>query len=228
MNSLIIIPARAGSKGLPGKNTKVLNDKPLIQYTIEFAIKNKQDNDEICVTSNDDEVISIAKKMGINVLFKRPENLSEDCTSMYDVLIHAVEFYENIKLKFKKIILLQPTSPIRSNYDLINMNKLFTSTTDMVVSVQKSKHNPFFNLFVEDKLKYLTPVSNTQYNTRQESPEIYIYNGSIYIISIKSLKKSKLNAFKKVKKYVMNDQEKNIDIDTIDDFRIAEFYLKNI
>ena len=91
---LFLIPARAGSKGLPRKNIKNLLGKPLIGYTIEFALQNATKSDVICISTNDLDVVDVAKKYGIEVPFIRTEELSSDTASTFDVLIHALRFYE--------------------------------------------------------------------------------------------------------------------------------------
>src|SRR5215469_16971392 len=113
MRILMIITARAGSKGLPGKNTKMLGGKPLVAYTIEFAQKVKTDNDVICVSTNDDTVIEVAKSYGLDVPFKRPEELASDTAGSYDVILHALNHFEAKGQFFDAVLLLQPTSPFR-------------------------------------------------------------------------------------------------------------------
>ena len=113
MKVLCIIPARRDSKGIPGKNWKLLNNVPLVGYSIEVA-KQSNDIDEICVSTNSEQVIEIAtKKYQLSVPFIRPEELSLDTTSSHDVLIHAIEHYESQGKTYDAILLLQPTSPFR-------------------------------------------------------------------------------------------------------------------
>ena len=117
MNKLILIPARAGSKGLPGKNTKLFIDRPLISHTIDYAIRVKKEDDIVCISSNDDSVISIAKNYQKIKILRRPEKLAGDSVGMNEVLVHAIDSLEAEKKIFKSILLLQPTSPLRSLHD---------------------------------------------------------------------------------------------------------------
>ena len=225
MRILYLIPARAGSKGLPGKNTKLLGDKPLIAYSIEFALQNMKEGDELCISTNDQSVVDIADRMNVKVPFIRPEELASDFASSYEVMLHAVEYYEKISKNFDALFLLQPTSPLRANDDYKNIISAFDNDVDMVVSVKKSKENPYFTLFEEDTLGYLHKSKEGEFSRRQDCPEIYAFNGSMYLIRIEAMKKSALNQFKKVKKVIM-PEERSVDIDTLTDWNLAEFYLK--
>lgn len=225
-STLILVPARAGSKGLPGKNVKILGDVPLIAHTLNFALTIKSENDLICVSSNDENVLAIAKNYdGIEVPFKRPEELSSDLSSSYEVIMHAINFYEKKGVTFERLLLLQPTSPFRNAEDYINIKSLYKPDCDMVVSVSISKSNPYFNLFEEKTDGYLKKSKESNITRRQDCPEVYAFNGSFYLINIESLKKTGLNEFDKVIKCVM-PEERSIDIDNMKDWKIAEFLLK--
>lgn len=226
MKILYLIPARAGSKGLPGKNTKLLGSKPLVQYSIEFAVQNLREGDELCITTNDDDVITIANKMGVSIPFRRPEEFATDTASSYDVIKHALEFHENSGIFFDAILLLQPTSPFRTQDDFNQLIASYDKDTDMVVSVKNSKENPYFTLFEENSDGYLKKSKESNFQRRQDCPPVYAYNGSMYLINTKSFKISSFGEFKKIKKIIMPD-ERSIDIDTFADWNLAEFYLKN-
>jgi len=105
-NTLITICARGGSKGIPGKNIKPLHGKPLIAYTIEVA-RALTDDEHICVSTDDDNIIETAQKMGLNIPFKRPPELATDEIGTYPVLLHAVNFYEQLGRNYDRLILLQ-------------------------------------------------------------------------------------------------------------------------
>jgi N-acylneuraminate cytidylyltransferase len=226
MRILYLIPARSGSKGLPGKNTKLLGEKALVQYSIEFALQNLRVQDELCITTDDEDVVAIAEKMGISIPFRRPEKLATDTASSYDVIQHALKFYENVGILFDAILLLQPTSPFRIQADFNELIESYDDDTDMVVSVKSSKENPYFTLFEENSDGYLKKSKESNFQRRQDCPPVYAYNGSMYLINTKSFKKSSLSDFKKIKKIIMPD-ERSIDIDTFADWNLAEFYLKN-
>ena len=227
MKKLIIIPARKGFKGLPGKNTKLLGGKPLISYSIEYAMEIKEDDDVVCVTTDDDIVIEIAKSYRLEVPFKRPDHLASDSASTYNVLIHALNYFEEQGLCFDAVVLLQPTSPLRDIEDFKNMLDEFDDDCDMVVSVRKAKDNPYFTLFEENINGYLEPSKKGHFDTRQESPVVYAYNGSLYLIRVTSLRKSDLRGFTKIRKTIMPEQ-RSIDIDNMGDWILAEFFLNQL
>lgn len=226
MNKLIIIPARAGSKGLPGKNIKNLHGKPLCTYSIEFAKKVYNVNDEICISTDDEKVIDIALENGIKVPFIRPQELSGDKASSYDVIIHAIEHYKGEGKEFDAVLLLQPTTPIRFEEDFKKMELLFNSNIDMVVTVKESKENPYFSLFETNNEGYLTKSKPSKFTRRQDCPKVYAINGSMYLMNTKSLESKNITEFEKLLKVEVSDLA-SIDIDTIEDWKIAEFRIKN-
>jgi N-acylneuraminate cytidylyltransferase len=226
MRILYLIPARKGSKGLPGKNTKLLGDKPLIEYSIEFALNNLKNDDVLCISTNDEAVIAIAESKGITIPFIRPEELANDNASSHDVIIHAINQYEKLNQTFDAVLLLQPTSPFRIQDDFTNLIKEYSVDTDMVVSVKLAKENPYFTLFEENSEGFLNKSKIGNYERRQDCPEVYVFNGSMYLINIESIKKSRIAALKYIKKIIM-PEERSVDIDTLADWNLAEFYLKN-
>ncbi len=224
MKTLCVIPARGGSKGIKKKNIKELAGKPLIYYSIDIARAFFQDSD-ICVTSDDDEIIDTVKSAGLSVPFKRPAELSGDSAGTYETLLHAINYYEEKGVYYDTLMLLQPTSPIRQKNDLKNMIDLYRNQADMVVSVGVSHHNPYFNLFEEDSTGYLQKSKPGNLKTRQECPPVYFYNGSVYLINVASLKQKPISQFEKVCKYVM-DEIHSVDIDTPLDWLVCEEIIK--
>lgn len=224
MRILYLIPARKGSKGLPGKNTKLLGDKPLIEYSIDFALNNLKNDDALCISTNDEAVIAIAESKGINIPFIRPEELANDSASSHDVIIHAINQYDKLNQIFDAVLLLQPTSPFRNQDDFTHLIKEYDDDTDMVVSVKLAKENPYFTLFEENSKGFLNKCKVGNFERRQDCPEVFTFNGSMYLINIKSIKKSKLADLKRIKKIIMPD-ERSVDIDTLADWTLAEFYL---
>ncbi len=226
MDTLFIIPARKGSKGLPKKNIKSLGGKPLIAYSIDFALQNATKNDIVCISTNDLNVIEIAKTdFNLDVPFIRPDALSNDTASTFDVIIHALDFYKENGLTFEKILLLQPTSPYRIKEDFEKINDIYKKeSADMVVSVKKSKESPYFTLFEEDKMGILKKIiPNSTYLNRQECPPVYVYNGSMYLVNVsKFLQKRNFN-FENIIKYEM-PESRSVDIDTQIDWILAEHY----
>ena len=224
MKILYLIPARAGSKGLPGKNIKILGDKPLIVHTIDFALKNIKEEDELCISSNDAEVLDIAKSLGVDVPFVRPEELASDTANSYDVIMHAIKHYEDNNKCFDLVLLLQPTSPFRSQDDFDTLIQSYDDEVEMVVSVKKAKENPYFTLFEENESGFLDKSKKGDFQRRQDCPDIFAFNGSMYLLKVSALKNRSISEFKKTKKIVM-PEERSIDIDTMADWILAEFYL---
>lgn len=219
--TLVVIPARANSKGIPGKNIKLLNGKPLIQYSIEFAM-NLFPKENICVTTDSLRLIDLAKELGLSVPFVRPDSLSDDNSGMHEVLVHAINHYKKSGRTFNKLLLLQPTSPFRKAEFIPEIFSLYTNEIDMVVSVNESKSNPYYNLFEEDEKGFLSQCIKSNFTRRQDCPTVYEQNGSLYLINISRLEKQHMGEFKKIKKYVVAT-DYALDLDTIDDWALAEF-----
>lgn len=221
MKKLYLIPARGGSKGVPGKNIKELKGKPLIYYSIDAA-RQVADDKDICVSTDSEQIIQKVSEYGLDVPFIRPANLATDTAGTNEVILHALEFYEKRGVHYDQIVILQPTSPFRKIEDLRSCLQLFTNEIDMVVSVKESKANPYYNLFEEDSDGYLHRSKASSFSRRQDSPSIFEYNGSIYVINVRSLKNKKINEFTKVRKFVM-DEIYSLDIDTQLDWEMVEF-----
>ena len=226
MRILFLIPARKGSKGLPGKNIKLLGNKPLIEYSIDFAMNNLRFDDELCISTNDEAVIEIAKSKGISIPFIRPEELANDNASSYDVIIHAINHYEKLNQTFDAVLLLQPTSPFRIQDDFTRLIKEYNFEIDMVVSVKLAKENPYFTLFEENSDGFVNKSKVGNFERRQDCPRVYAFNGSIYLINVESVKKSRITELKNIRKIIM-PEERSVDIDTLADWALAEYYLKN-
>jgi N-acylneuraminate cytidylyltransferase len=218
---LAIIPARGGSKGIPKKNIKLLDGKPLIYYTIEVARTIFNDCD-ICVSTDDDEIIQVVENCGLKVPFKRPIELATDTATSNDVLLHALEFYESKKIFYDVIVLLQPTSPLRTAQHVKEAISLYRDDIDMVVSVKES-HVPAA-LCQENKDGYIELLFNKHTTRRQDIPNYYEYNGAVYVINVKSLKAKGMSAFNKKVKYVMS-ADKSVDIDNMEDWNLVEYLL---
>ncbi|HEV3250357.1 MAG TPA: acylneuraminate cytidylyltransferase family protein [Puia sp.] len=223
---LFVIPARGGSKGIPGKNIKSFMGKPLIHHSIEFARLFAVDED-ICVSTDSPEITSCAKQLGLLVPFERPSHLATDEAGSFEVLQYALSFYLSRGVHYEALVLLQPTSPIRKRQHMEDALKLYEDQLDMVVSVKKSKANPYYNLFEENKKGYLVlSKGNGQFHRRQDIPDVYEYNGSIYIINSRSLLlKKSFNEFDATRKYIM-DEEYSLDLDTLEEWKYAEYKMK--
>jgi N-acylneuraminate cytidylyltransferase len=219
--TLVVIPARKGSKGIPGKNKKLIAGKPLIQYTIDLALTHFP-REIICVSTDDEKTKILAENSGLVVPSLREKKFSNDKVSGREVILNELS---KQKRKIKTIIYLQPTSPLRTCKNLEEAIDLYSEDIDMVVSVVTPKSNPLYNFYFEDKQEYLKPFVEKQVNNRQESQKFYQFNGAIYIINTQSIKEKEISQFQKIKKYVMNPFE-SIDIDDDFDWFVAEQILK--
>lgn len=221
MNVLVIIPARGGSKGIPRKNIKLFNGKPLIYYSIDCARAICEDTD-ICVSTDDDEIISVVEDYGLKVPFKRPSELATDTAGTYEVLLHALDYYEKHGRHYDIVVLLQNTSPFRSAKQVKEALSLYNDKIDMVVSVKESAANPYYCVFEEDLNGYLHVCKGDgNFFRRQDAPKVYEYNGAIYIMNALTLKTTHMHKMKKRVKYVMDDLS-SFDLDTMWEWQIAE------
>lgn len=227
-NVLVIIPARGGSKGIPRKNIKSLNGKLLIYYAIDTARAIAAD-ENICVSTDDIEIKSVVEAYGLKVPFLRPDELSTDTAGTYEVLLHALDFYEQQGKHFDIVLLLQVTSPFRKAEQVKEALELFKQTNDknaMVVSVKECPSNPYYDIFEEDVNGYLqiSKGDGTIYR-RQDAPKVYEYNGAIYIMDAHTLKYTHMHKIPHRVKYVM-DAKSSFDLDTMQDWKMAEMMLE--
>ncbi len=221
MKILVIIPARGGSKGIPHKNIKPLNGKPLIHYTIDEAREIVGDED-ICVSTDDSEIIKCVEGYGLKVPFVRPEELATDTAGTYEVLLHALSFYEKQGRHYDAVLLLQNTSPFRKAEQIKEALERYNDTVDMVVSVKECAANPYYCVFEENEEGYLHVCKGDgNIFRRQDAPKVYEYNGAIYIMNAEKLKTTHMHKMQKRVKYVMDDLS-SFDLDTMWDWEMAE------
>lgn len=221
---LVVIPARGGSKGIPMKNIKELDGKPLIQYSIELAMI-LFEKEHIVVSTDHPAIQQIAQGCGLETPKLRDAQLAQDTTSSYEVLIDLIKQKKKEGYHYKRLLLLQPTSPFRTIAHLKEVLALDSEAIDMVVSVKETKANPYFNLFEEDTEGYLNLSKAKSISGRQYTPKVYEYNGAFYLMKVSSLEKNKISEFKYIKKYVMETYE-SLDLDTQLDWDFAELILK--
>jgi len=223
---LFIIPARGGSKGIPGKNIKKLNGKPLITYSIDIARKFVAD-EFICISTDSEEIIGVVENYGLQIPFKRPNEIATDTSGSHEVIIHALDWYKHRGLKFEKIVLLQPTSPFRLKKHIEEALALYNADIDMVASVKKVKSNISATYYSENNNAFIEKVfsSDNIGIRRQDAKEIYELNGSIYVINVDSVRQNKLGEFMRVKKTVMEDIY-SVDIDDMLDWKWCEFIVQ--
>ena len=223
MKALYLIPARGGSKGIPHKNIKPLNGKPLIQYSIEVA-RELADDADICLSTDDPQIKAVAEGLGLKVPFIRPDYLASDTAGTSDVIVHALDFYALEGKEYDVVVLLQPTSPLRTVQDVKACLAMYTHEYDMVTTVKESSVSAV--LCRENSEGYLEQVIGGNNVRRQDAEKLYEYNGAVYVINAKAVKEKGLGGFSKIKKCVMAE-ENSVDIDTILDWLLIETILKN-
>lgn len=223
MKILYLIPARGGSKGIPHKNIKLLNGKPLIQYSIDVARQLANDKD-ICVSTDDEEIKSVAELCGLKVPFLRPDYLSSDTASSSDVIVHALTFYEGQGIHYDAVVLLQPTSPLRTVQNVRDCLALYTPELDMVTTVKESSVSAV--LCRENEAGYLEKVIGKKDVRRQDAEKLFEYNGAVYVINAKAVIEKGLGGFTRIKKCVMTE-ETSVDIDTMLDWHLIEVIMNN-
>jgi CMP-N-acetylneuraminic acid synthetase len=220
--------ARGGSKGFPKKNIMPLAGKPLIAYTIEVALKWKK-IDKLIVSTDDCEIAKISTEYGAETPFMRPAELATDTADKLPVIQHAVKFCEEeYRTKYDVVIDLDPTAPLRKISDLDNtLNKFLNGDTDVLYSVCRARKSPYFNIVELDKDGYahLSKPLKNKIARRQDSPEIYDMNASIYIYDRDFLFAADSIHSGKAIVYVMDDISA-FDIDRKIDFQFVEFLLK--
>jgi CMP-N,N'-diacetyllegionaminic acid synthase len=226
---LAIIPARGGSKGIINKNLKLFDDKPLIQYTIEAALKSNI-FDKVIVSSDSEDILKYVRNFNIETPFIRPSHLGGDNVLMKDVVIHALNWLEQYESFDPDIIyLLQPTSPLRTYRHIIDSYNLFKdSSADTLVSVVKVPHNFTINSMMRIQNNRLKKVNSLEeIPLRQEKEIFYSRNGAaIYCFRKKYFIENKKFFDDDTIPFIM-DKISSIDIDDIDDFILAELIYKS-
>lgn len=227
MNKILcVVPARGGSKGLPGKNIKQLIDKPLIAWSIEQGLGSKYVN-EVIVSTESEEIAEIARKYGARVPFLRPAFLAQDNSSTADVLIHLIVELEKIGESFDYILLLEPTSPLR---EVVDIDKAF----EQLLSIQNAKsivgiskvesQHPSFSVSLDIQNCFIQSKNNFKVLRRQEIEELYFYEGSVYISEIETYKEKKNFYHKNALGYII-PKWKSLEIDDEVDFILTEALL---
>lgn len=187
MNILITICARGGSKGIPGKNVKMLNGKPLIGYTIDIAkrFQEKHGNVEIALSTDSDEIIQVAEQCGLYSDYKRPASLGGDTVGKIDAIKDIVLYTENAKgIKYDYVLDMDVTSPLRTLEDLEEAFELMNADSNAVnlFSVSEAGRSPYFNQVEQKENGYFNKVKDAGIVlTRQSAPKVYDLNASFYI-----------------------------------------------
>jgi CMP-N,N'-diacetyllegionaminic acid synthase len=228
MKILALVTARGGSVRLPGKNLRPLGGKPLINWSIEIV----QDISEICevlVSTDNESIADVSREAGALVPWLRPQELSTNEASSVDVALHALNWYEAEKGIVDGLLLLQPTSPFRTNSSIRSGIELYKANCrETVIGVSPTSIHPKW-AFVR-KGNYLQPFIKKSIvkESQQNLEEVLNINGNFYLISPENLRKNRSFFEGKLVPHVNNSKIETIDIDYPEDFLIAELYLKYI
>lgn len=220
---IAIIPARGGSKGLPGKNIKELLDKPLIAYTIQSALKSAAIT-RVIVSTDSVEIAEVSKSYGAEVPFLRPEYLSSDDALAIDVYLYMIEkLEEESEQKIEEFVVLLPTCPLRTEKDIDAACNIFNEKgADSVISYTEENHPIFWHKYLNEN-GTLENIFPEKIDNRQNYRKSYYPNGAIYVFKVELLKKREY--YSDCSYPYLMPINRSVDIDTIDDFLYAEFLL---
>lgn len=226
-NILAVITARGGSKGIPGKNIKLLNGRPLIDYTIKSALKSLYLTR--CIVSTEDEQIAqISRDCGAEVPFLRPVELAGDESTSLDVVKHAVGWLlKNEKESYNYVMILQPTSPLRTSEDIDNcIKKIIDTDADSVMSMVELSDFSLKKLkkIDNDTIYPLLEKEKKQSDRRQDLSKVYKRNCAIYLTKTELISNGDL--FGMVSRPYIMPEERSMDINRLIDFKLAEFFLQ--
>lgn len=217
---LAVIPARGGSKGVPGKNIRNVGGKPLIAWTIEAAHAAKC-VDRVIVSSDDSAIIAVARAAGCDVPFIRERHLAEDGTPTIDVVLDALERCAG----FDWVVTLQPTSPLRTAEDIDGaIERCVEAGAPACVSVCRAQESPYWMVTVGENGRLRPLMPEGQFTRRQDLPPAYILNGAVYVANATWLARERRFVTAETVGYEM-PVERSHDLDTLSDFRHLEFQL---
>lgn len=220
---IAIIPARGGSKGLPGKNIKLLNGKPLIAYAIEAALKAKH-IDRVIISTDDEEIARVAVAFGAELPFMRPAELASDMAMAVDNYIYTIDRLEKEGgVPIGAFVVLQPTSPLRIAEDIDGAIELFNEKkADSVISYTQEAHPVSWHKYVDTEGRFVD-IFDSNIKNRQENRVSYYPNGAVYVFRTAMIRERKYYTDKSYA-YIM-PRSRSVDIDFIEDFEYAEFLL---
>lgn len=221
---LALIPARGGSKGLPRKNVRDLAGKPLLAWSIEAALKCPF-LDTIVVSTEDQDIAEAAKRYGAEAPFIRPMGLATDSAKSIDVILHAINWFEERGRHFDLILLLQPTSPLRTVEDINGALDFFSKTNaDAVVSVCECEHSPLWMNKLPPDFCMKDFIQKAAVANRQDLEKYYRLNGALYLAKVRYLKENQGFFGDTTYAYIMSN-DRSVDIDSESDLEYAAFIL---
>lgn len=225
--TLWLIPARGGSKGIPGKNIRPFCGRPLVCRAVDQALKCAEADDVVFVSTDSEEIRNAAETCGITVPWLRSAELASDTASTADVITDTLRRFDARGKRFERIVLLQPTSPMRTTDDIRNALRAWRPDIDMAVSVCEAKANPYFNAFEQNDEGFLhLSKGDGSFTRRQDAPKVWEYNGAVYVISTPSILAGPMSRFAKIVPVEM-DASRSVDLDTPADWQIAEILFDN-
>jgi len=228
MNILGLIPARGGSKRLPGKNILPLGGKPLIGWTIEKAIQSKVFCD-VMVSTDSLEIANIVASYGVFSPELRPPELSLDNTSSMDVIMYSLDLYEKLKgIRLDAVFLLQPTSPFRSIKTIVDLVKIFKDSSHRsIISISKTNEIPCWFL-QRNEVNYYPVYGWDSFEKRsQDLSDFYKVNGLGYLVDVDHLRKNKKMFSQDTYFHLCENSLESLDIDYYEDYLLAQFYLEH-
>ncbi len=228
MNTIAFIFARGGSKGLPGKNIRLLANKPLIAWSIEHAQAVKR-IERVIVSTDSEEIAAIARQYGAEVPFIRPSELAQDNSPEWLAWRHALTYIIETTGALPDVMVSIPTTaPLRSPQDIENCLDVYqTGNTDVVITITDAHRNPYFNMVVkniDNTVKLVNSPEKTHINRRQDSPDVYDMTTVCYVVDPVFVM-NHTSIFEGSVKSVHVPRERAIDIDNLLDFKIAESLL---
>lgn len=227
MRYLYLIPARGGSKGIPGKNIKPLGGIPLIGHTIRQALELASPED-VVVSTDSEEIAGVAKACGASVPFMRPAEFSGDTASSRSVIIHALDTLKSMGRQYDAVVLLQATSPLRRPEDIRACIKAYEASqasgipAQMAVTVAEARTNPYYSAFETDADGFLhISKGDGRYTRRQDAPKVWEFNGAVYVINADVIRNEEISRMKRTIPVEM-PADRSIDLDTPADWARAE------
>lgn len=228
MKYLFLIPARGGSKGIPGKNVKEFAGKPLIAHAIGQALDIAEDHADVVVSTDSEQIADAARAAGAAVPFMRPAEFATDKAPTRDVIIHALDWMEARGRHYDAVVLLQTTSPLRIPDDIRRAVGIFESRpdADMVVAVAEAAANPYYDAFETDASGSLhVSKGDGSFTRRQDAPKVWQFTGSVYVMKTDSIRRLPLSKFPVILPCEVSSR-RSVDLDTPTDWIIAETIYK--
>lgn len=225
---LFVIPARGGSKGIPHKNIKSFGGRPLIAYSLDVA-RAFADDRHIILSTDDEAIADVAASLGYVTPYRRPASFATDKAGSREVILDAMDYADAEGVSYDKVVLLQPTSPLRTVDDVSNALHVYDSNPgcDMAVTVTEAPCNPYYDCFEtgDDGMLHISK-GDGKLTRRQDAPKAWQYNGAVYVMNPASIRRYALGAMSR-RVAVEMPRSRSVDLDTPLDWTIAEMIFKS-